>query len=318
MHNPYYIKTITDAGSMYDIKVELLSDNWAIQLDKDGCKKYIVGFLFPLNDASSFKISNNKNLCSEILTRNNIPNVPHQIVISPFKLMERRSDIGNLELLRNFILKNGFPFLVKRNNSSKGVGVFLVKNEPELENVLAKIYLSDEAFCLSPFRKSIREYRNIVLDGKCYLSYEKIIPFIIGNGKSTVIELLAEFINNTKGRSLRQKPLFDESIAAKFSDVPLINEKVHLQWQHNRFLGTKYEQVINPELENISVRAANAIGARFVSVDVIESQKYGLEVLEINASVFTHSPIFSPLDDKNYDKTGEIFQLALKKVFELE
>lgn len=318
MHNVYYIGTITKAAEALKIKVETLSDNWAIQLEKNGVVKYIVGYLFPLNDASSFKIANNKNLCSDILSQNDIPNVPHQIVFSPFKLIERRSHVGNLDLLRKFIQDHKYPLLVKRNNTSKGVGVFLVKTEPELENVLAKVYSTDEAFCLSPFRKNIREYRNIVLDGKCLLSYEKIIPFVNGDGVRTIIELLAEFINNAKNKSLRQKPVFDESLTVQFSKIPLKDEKVFLQWQHNRFLGTKYQKINSLEIEKLSISAAKSIGARFVSVDIIESEQFGLEVLEINASVFIHSPILLPATNKNYDETSQIFQLALEKIFKPE
>ncbi|MFP5041623.1 RimK family alpha-L-glutamate ligase [Parasediminibacterium sp. JCM 36343] len=317
MHNSHYIKIITEAANAMGIDVELLAEDWAIELKRGESTKYIIGYLFPLNDATTCKIANNKNLCSEILSRRNVPNVPHQITFSPSKLVERRKTIGNSGLFENFIFKYGFPFLVKRNNSSKGRGVFLVKNEAEFENILSKLYSIDDAFSLSPFRKEIREYRCIVLDGECLLVYEKQIPFIIGNGISTILELLAAFINDFKGKMNSKKPVFDESMALRFSEIPTKGEKVFMQWQHNRFLGTTYKKITDVRIVDLAIEAAEAIGARFVSVDIIQSEKFGLEVLEINASVVIHSPIISGSEGTQFDGTGKIFQLAIRKAFKI-
>src|SRR6266516_2524672 len=133
MHRPEFIKQIDHAASSLEIDVTYLTGNWAIQLAKDGVTKFIVGYTFPLNDAACFKIVRNKNLCSEILTANNIPNVPHKLILSPDILQKRKNKIGNFKIIEQFISENGFPLLVKKNNSSKGEGVYLLNNEPELE-----------------------------------------------------------------------------------------------------------------------------------------------------------------------------------------
>ncbi len=315
MHRPEFIKQINDAATALGIEVKYLTGNWAIQLSKNGITKFIVGYTFPLNDAVCFKIVRNKNLCSEILSANNIPNVPHQLILSPDILQKRKSKNGNFKIIEKFISENHFPLLVKKNNSSKGEGVYLLHSEPELENTLSKIYLSDASLCLSPFRENIREFRNVVLDGKSLLSYEKQIPFIVGDGKRTVIELISEFLKKHQSASAKPGNLFESSISEKFGEVPKSGEKIFLQWKHNRFVGTKYEMVENEELKQLAVAAAKAVNGMFVSVDIIQSEKFGLEVLEINASVGIHFPIYCPESQTTYEKELEVYELVLRKTF---
>lgn len=319
MHRPEYIKIIEEAALMLAIDVKHLSDNWAIQLMKDGVKRFIVGNTFPLNDSACYKIAGNKNLCSDILTENNIANVPHKVIFSPSVLERRRSEKGNFEIILQFISENGFPLLIKKNNSTKGQGVYFISNEAELENTLTKVYATDSTLCLSPYRENISEYRNIILDEKCLLSYEKQIPFVIGDGKSFTIELLSEFLKkNGGGEDVKQEKLFDISLLKKMNYIPMKNEKIFLQWTHNRFLGTRYETADNLEIQKLAIDAAKAITARFASVDIIHSEKFGFEILEMSPSVSIHFPIFSPITLAEYDKRIEIYRLALKEVFNLK
>jgi len=318
MHRPEFIKQINQIAARLGIEVKYLTGNWAIQLSKNGVTKFIVGYAFPLNDAACFKIVRNKNLCSDILTANKIPNVPHQLVLSPDILQKRKSKEGNFKIIQQFISENNFPLLIKKNNSSKGEGVFLLNSEPELENVLAKVYSSDASLCLSPFRKNIREFRNIVLDGKCLLSYEKQIPFVVGDDKRTVFELLNEFFKTHQSESSKPGKLFESSLTNRFNEVPKAGEKIFLQWQHNRFIGTKYEMIENEELNRIAVAAAKAVNGMFVSVDIIQSEKFGFEVLEINASVGIHFPIYYPNSENTYQQELEVYELAIKKSFAIE
>jgi glutathione synthase/RimK-type ligase-like ATP-grasp enzyme len=314
MHSPEYIKLIRDEASSLGIDVNFFTGNWAIQLSKSGVKKFIVGYTFPLNDSACYKMIRNKNLCSEILTANSIPNVPHQLIFTPAVLEKRKNGIGNFKIIQQFIAENGFPFLIKKNNSTKGEGVYLLNNEPELEAVLADVYATELTFCLSPFRENIREYRNVVLDGKCLLSYEKQIPFVTGNGQSTLIELISAYVKANKDLLLKKGKIFDSSLSKRFTETPSAGVQVFLQWKHNRLLGTHYALVEEPALNKLAVAAAAAVNARFVTVDIIYSPPFGYEVMEINASVGIHFA-FSHDTSPEYAKAAEIFRLALKATF---
>jgi len=315
MHRPDYIKLINAAAAPLGITTEHLSDNWAIRLSKDGVTRFIVGNTFPLNDSPCYKIVGNKNLCSDILTASKIANVPHQVLFSPSVLVRRHSNKGNSEIIARFIRENGFPVLVKRNNSSKGEGVYLVGSEAELENVLSKIYVADSSLCLSPYRENIREYRNIILDGKCLLSYEKRRPFVIGDGKSSMLALLSEFAHSKVGNGEKLGKLFDALVKDRMIYVPRDKEEVFLHWKHNRFPGTTYETVSCPEMEQLAIAAADAVAARFTSVDIIRSEKHGYEVLEMSASVIIHYPMIYSKTATKYEGAVGIYQAALNAIF---
>lgn len=313
MHNPEYIRLITKAASELKIDATSFSENWAIKLSKSGVIKFIIGYTFPLNNSACYKIARNKNLCSEILTLNQIPNIPHYLVFSPTILKKRKASKGNLEIIQKFIAENGFPFLIKKNNSSGGDGVFMIANEPELEDVLSAVYNTDSTLCLCPYRNNIREYRNIVLDGECLLTYEKLRPFILGDGKKTILELLSEFKVEQSQVVSKAGNFIDESLIKKFNEIPKQNEKVFLQWKHNASKGTKYETVNNVEMQRLAIKAAQAINANFVSIDIAHSDKFGFEILEVNASVVLHQ--FSSTSADNYLKSLEIYKLALQSLF---
>lgn len=315
MHKQEFIRLIDDAAGSLGITVAHFSDNWAMRLSRAGMTKYIVGYTFPLNDATCCKIARNKNLCSEILTCNKIPHIPHRLLYSPTILLKRDISEGNISTVEQFISQYGFPIVVKRNNSSKGEGVFIADNRTELEGVSQKVFHSDNVLCLSPLRKALHEYRNVILNNDCVLSYEKIRPHIIGNGSSSVIDLLFEFYQSNKP-SRNQANFFDNLFSNRLDDVPEAGEKVFLQWKHNAAAGTRYRTIQDRAIEEMAAKAAAAINATFVTVDIVHSPEYGLEVLEINASVVLNA--FSCVSEECYQKARDVYQLALQQVFHVQ
>ncbi len=313
MHSPEFIKAINQAASELGITTEHFPTNWAVKLVRGDDIRFIVGYTLPLNNSASYKIARSKNLCSEILNSNEIKNVPHQLLLTPSVLLRRKNENGNRKIIQRFISENKYPFLIKRNNSSKGDGVFLIRNETELEHTLSEIYSTDSTLCLSPYRKIISEFRNIVLHNKCLLSYEKKIAYIIGDGKSSIIELLTEYLKGYRDAKANSDNLFDESLLKRLNEIPKNNDKIFLHWKHNASFGTDYEVVNNESMKLMAVKAAQAINAKFVSVDIVYSDEYGFEVLEINASVVLNA--FSVVCPENFKLTVEILKEALTETF---
>ncbi|ADN49613.1 lysine biosynthesis protein LysX [Vulcanisaeta distributa] len=87
--------------------------------------------------------------------------------------------------------------------------------------------------------------------------------------------LVQEFIRKP-GRDIRVTVVGDEAVAA------IYRYAVGDDWRTNTARGGKAEAVrIDPELEDISVKATKAIGAYYAGVDVVESDG-GYKVLEVN------------------------------------
>ncbi|MFP3216242.1 MAG: lysine biosynthesis protein LysX [Vulcanisaeta sp.] len=89
------------------------------------------------------------------------------------------------------------------------------------------------------------------------------------------IYLIQEFIRKP-GRDIRVTVVGDRAVAAIYRYA--VNE----DWRTNTARGGRAEAVrVDPELEDVSVRATKAIGAYYAGVDVVESDG-GYKVLEVN------------------------------------
>lgn len=86
--------------------------------------------------------------------------------------------------------------------------------------------------------------------------------------------LVQEFINKPN-RDIRVTVVGDRAVAA-------IYRITNGDWRTNTARGGKAEPVkIDPELEDVAVRASKAVGAYYSGVDVVESER-GYLVLEVN------------------------------------
>ncbi len=87
--------------------------------------------------------------------------------------------------------------------------------------------------------------------------------------------LVQEYVRKP-GRDIRVTVVGDRAVAA------IYRYAVNDDWRTNTARGGKAETVrVDPELEDISVRATKAIGAYYAGVDVVESDG-GYKVLEVN------------------------------------
>ena len=80
------VKIVKEIASTENIKVTLFSDGWTIKLEKDNNIRYIYGYSFGLNDASSSMVCTDKSATYEILKDANIPAAKHHFFFkSSFK-----------------------------------------------------------------------------------------------------------------------------------------------------------------------------------------------------------------------------------------
>lgn len=296
------------------ITAKVITNNGLIELQKGTKRKYIIGYTLPINDAATYKILREKNLCSDLLSFKGIKNVPHRLLVHPVIELKKKYCDGNYNKISSFIRKYNFPIVIKKYDSSKGEGVYLAKNYSELEFVITKLFQSENYICLCPFRKIKAEYRAIVYNNNCLLCYEKIIPHIEGNGEKNSIELIAEYLNDINFT------IWDYYCNLKHRDFIAPNkilkkkEKLRLHWKYNNNKGYTYKETNNSSIIDLAVKAANTINAKFVSVDIINSLNHGFEILEINATVILDS--FASLSKNNYKKAIYIYESVLKDMFQ--
>jgi hypothetical protein len=312
MHSQQFVRIINEVTSQLGIATTHFSDNWAIKLSKLQTTEYIVGYTFPLNNATTFKILRNKNLCSEILSTENVPNVPHQVIFHPSVKRVSHTATGNSKDISDFLTNYNFPIVIKRNKTSGGQGVFIVQNISELETILLNIFSKDNVLCLCPYRNILHEYRNIILNGNCLLTYEKLKPHLIGDGEKRVIDLLADHSLLHQCNKF-DSDIFDDIFKNKLFYVPCLGEIVYLKWKHNTTFGSTYSVVNNPQIKQLALEASSVVNSSFVSTDIIFSKEFGYEILEINASVVLDS--YSIKSEANYQQSISIYKAAMEKIF---
>ena len=194
----------------------------------------------------------------------------------------------------------GFPVIVKPNSSCQGQGVTMVYNKKELYSAIKAIFVYDK---IALVQKPVygKDYRIVVLDDKIISAYERIPLGIVGDGTSSIEQLLDEkqklFIasgRDTKIRTadprimmkLRRQGLTFESVLAK-------GQKFYLLDNANLSTGGDSVDVtskIHPQFKQIAVKLTADMGLRLCGVDIIvvngdisqAPQEY--YCLEVNAS----------------------------------
>lgn len=293
------------------IKVEKLSYDWILQLSKDGKVRHVTGTRFDLNPEATGDIACDKYATYEVLNSQNVPIIEHVMIFNP---ATRSSLIGNdgiwLTVTSEF-RKHGC-LVFKPNYGCEGQGVFLCHSIKETESAIQKLFKTQDSISICPYYDIKTEYRTFYLDGEVKLIYGKTKPFVVGNGISTIGELVAEL--NLPDKSVVKDNLKDLNL----SYIPTMGEKVDISWKHNLSGGAKpnilekgelYEQI-----EQLAIRAGKAMNINFATIDIIETTDGNLYVLEINSGI--GATIFVESVDGGIEIIKDIYRQAVKKLFQ--
>lgn len=197
----------------------------------------------------------------------------------------------------------GYPVVLKPRYGNQGKGVFVnIKNEKELLNAYNILIKNYSDLMIERYIKG-RDFRVCIVDGEVIAVAERIPPYIIGDGKSTVRRLINLLNKDERRGKGHEKPLtkvkIDEALIEHIekygyninSIIPL-NEKLTLRENCNLSTGgiaVDYTDIICEENIDICKRAAKAIGLNICGIDLccmdigIPMEKDGA-IIEINAA----------------------------------
>ena len=293
------------------IKIDELSYGWILQLTKDNKVRHITGTRFDLNPEASGNIACDKYATFEVLNSLNIPVVEHMMIFNPVCRSSYISNDGIWLKVTSEFLKNG-SLVVKPNHGCEGKGVYLCYTLKEVEIAIQRLFKTETSVSICPYYDIATEYRTFYLDGKVYLIYGKTKPFVIGDGKNSLIKLVEELNLPDK------KVVYDNLEQLDMNYVPENGEKIDISWKHNLSGGAIPTVLKNGELysaiEKLAIQAGKAINMNFATIDIIETTSHDLYVLEINSGI--GATIYTEKVDGAYDSMKEIFRIALNKMFE--
>ena len=152
-------------------------------------------------------------------------------------------------------------------------------------------------FCLKN-DKDLKKYIKLI--------YKKINPTVIGDGKSSLKELLTKFNNNYYS---------DKDIP---HIIPKTNEIYTYDFHFNLSKGSiaslNIEDNIKEKISKIAIDVSTKVGIRFASIDIIETTDNELLVIEANSGVTINKAIdFIP---NGYEIAKEIYKEVIIKMFD--
>ncbi|HEU5121330.1 MAG TPA: ATP-grasp domain-containing protein [Candidatus Saccharimonadales bacterium] len=155
----WMVGMIRDICHEYGIIFRSFSDDWVLELEKNGYVHRVIGYQFDFNNAASAHIALDKVAAYQILASQNVSAVPHFLL---------RTKAGDAQW-RTVSWEDGV--VVKPLMGAGGHGVTLYFNEADARQAVQKAGI--EAWAASPHRNAKREVRVILLGDERLFSYEK-------------------------------------------------------------------------------------------------------------------------------------------------
>lgn len=224
-------------------------------------------------------------------------------------------EVRNEEIIK-YAQTLGFPVVVKPSNANLGKGVFVnISNTEQLETALVEVRdnLGYQEVLVEQHIAG-DEYRVYVIDGKVIGAIHRIPANVIGDGKSTIRELIDEKNNqrklnpNLRGRNLKiDKEVKNNIQQAGYTLDSILpkNEQLFLRKNSNVSTGGEPIDVTNQltkEIKEIAVKACKAIpGLVQCGVDIMVDTKNNKGyIIELNTRPGIGSHLF-PVKGKARD-----------------
>ena len=293
------------------IKMEKLSYDWVLQLSKNGKVRHITGNHMDINPQATGDIANDKYATYEVLKSQNVPVIEHKMIFDSSRRNKYISEEGIWTTVISEFEKNGC-LVVKPNNGWEGIGVSLCHTLKETEAAIQKLFKTEASVSICPYYDIKTEYRTFYLNGEILLIYGKTKPFVIGDGETSLGELIEKL-------NLPNKEVVQDNLSMlDMTYVPKDGEKIEISWKHNLSGGATPTILEKGELynkiENLAIQAGKAMNINFATIDVIQTKEDNLYVLEVNSGVC--ATIFTELIDGGYEMVKDIYRKALQAMFE--
>ena len=280
MKSNYLNKKLNENGYYIDL------NNYSI-IDKNNniIKKYQTMYF---NSNKSHYIAKNKPLTNNILLKNNIP-TPKNIIISN----ENKSKFINAAKY--------FPCVLKPVDGMQGKDVYThIDNQNEFDNILNNLLKKYDKIMLENLVNG-NNYRIFVFNDKVMDVIEREKPYVIGNGKNSVKELI-----DNKNKILEEKNLFivkylDEKLIKqqgyKMNDIIKNNDKIYITNTVNFHNGANAKRISLNDIDKsnieLFIKAHKLIGLECSGVDYMSDDiripyyKNNGHIIEMNDMVDT-------------------------------
>lgn len=300
------------------IDYEILNESKSIVLFKNKNKSEFViegnktnrdSYIFPI-------ITDDKYIAKQIMKENGL-NVPNAI------LLKKNMDSNDIELILKPFYNS--KLVVKPRNTNYGTGITVFsKNATKLQilNAVKYAFNFDDNVLIEEYIKGM-EYRFLVIDGKCLSVCHRRVASVVGDGKSTIKQLIEEK-NKEPWHYLTATPVkMDEPVVEflklqgyDYDTILPENKRVFLRTNSNCSTGGESIDMTEtmPEyFKQVAEKAAKSFCAKICGVDIIieDLKKDNYSIIEIN-----DNPGYS-INEWPYEGKGQKIGTAILKLLDL-
>jgi len=266
-------------------------------------------YIFPI-------ITDDKYVAKKIMKDSGL-NVPKAI------LLKKNMDEKDREMILQPFYSN--KLVVKPRNTNYGTGITVFSKNASKAQILKAVEYAfgfDDNVLIEEYIKGM-EYRFLVVDGKCLSVAHRRIASVVGDGKSTIKQLIDEK-NKEPWHFLTATPVkMDEPVVQylklqgyDFDTILPKDKRVFLRTNSNCSTGGEsidMTEVMPDYFKKIAEKAAKAFDAKICGVDIIieDFKKENYSIIEIN-----DNPGYS-INEWPYEGKGEKIGIAILKLLEL-
>ena len=284
------IQSIILEAQKHKVNISLCSKkDGLIKLQKKNTTLYIYRTNIPFKRQYS-NLSKDKSATKKILNDNNI-SVPRGVSSSTF--VEAYNEIKSKKLR--------YPLLIKPLDGSQAIGVkrnITTKKEFRESFQSSKIESGSKTLLIEEMFIG-DEFRVLILKNKVISCVQKIPATIIGDGSSTITELIKKY---NKKRKKNFKILLDKKLILQnnFSMNTILDKNQELQLNNSYFMrdGARCIEKINEmpkKIMNDCTHASKILGMDYVGLDLIKhKQTSSYVILEANpcpAHILNEAPL---------------------------
>lgn len=265
-----------------------LSDKWLLCLQFKDKYRYIFGYNFGVNNATAQMIAGDKAATAQLLQRYNVPTIEHALFHAP-RMTAYVPQEGTWKSIAQYFQAHNSDVVCKPNTGTGGHNVIRVQSIIDLEAAVHRLFGITRSICICPYVEIETEYRVYILRGRVEIIYSKERRSLIGDGHSTLIELLMADQKRQGGDLANLRAGGVGRLRDNLFDIPASGERIVLNWRHNLGLGSEPYIIHNnapcsAALADVATRATKALDIDLAAVDIVQT-KNAFMVLEINCGV---------------------------------
>ncbi|MDS1029769.1 cyanophycin synthetase [Bacillota bacterium LX-D] len=264
-------RAIAEEARKRGIPVSDIDNSGILRLGYGKYQKIIAATLYENTSSVAVDIACDKTLTKYLLNEVSIPTPPS-------------CRCATVDDALNFAQEYGYPLVLKPNSGHQGHSVCTNLSSPaELSNAFKLMLSNDVDDIIIEKQIQGKDYRVLVINGKAEAAALRVPPFIKGDGKSTIKELIDQ-LNQDELRGFgHEKALtkievddllkdFISKQGYTITSIPAKNKLVYLRANANLSTGgmaIDCTDLIHPQNKELAERAAKAIGLDIAGIDII-------------------------------------------------